>query len=372
MSVITIPRGARFRCLAVWVLGLTLGVAGSPTSAQETGRAESASNEVTPVANGDPLRDAEITEWIADLDDSDFEIREKATGRLTNAGVRAIPAVAQAAESENLEVATRALQVLKTLYESKDPDAQAEAAIAIKRLCDSPRKSIARRAAAILDAPHQKMKGATPAGGALPGLRFNARGLVPGGVARQVSVQNVNGKVQISVVEGSRRIQIGHSNNRDIVVKVTEPRPEGDEKNTREFKAIDLEEMRQKHPEGARLFEEYAGDNQFQGLGGQLFPGGFPPGFPGLPEIRNQGGNRGQAVQRRKGARNPSLPQPDLAVESLEKTQKRLGGLVERLRELSARQNIGAQEIEKLAEELKTIEDEVSESADEVRELGRP
>jgi hypothetical protein len=319
---------------------------------------------------GSTLTEEQVEQLINDLDHADFKVREEATRRLAGGGASVVPAVEKAAGGENLEVATRSLQVLKLLYEGKAVEAQADAAIAIKRLCDSPNKSIARRASAILDGnqPAERPEG----NGRLPALRLNARGLVPGGMARQVSVQNVNGQVQVSVVEANRRIEIRHNNQRQIVVRVTEPNPAAPGKETNEYKAQDLAELRDRHPEAARLFEEYAGDNALPDLGGNLFPGGFPPGFPQLPGLRGPRGNMKPPVRRRLDGAIPRPPLPDESAETLEKTQTRLRGFVERLRQLSTQENIAPQEIRKLADELKAIEDEVQESAEDLRDLKRP
>lgn len=329
----------------------------------------------SPLVNARPegetaLTEAQVEQLISDLDHADFKVREEATRKLAAAAALAIPAVEKAANGDNLEVATRSLQILKMLYEGKDVDAQAEAAIAIKRLCDSPNKSIARRASAILDGN----RGAETAKGAgrLPPLRLNARALAPGGMARQVSVQNVNGQVQILVVEPDRRIEIRHNNQRQIVVKISPSNPDAAGKEARESKAQDLQELREKHPEAAQLFEEYAADNAMPDLGGNLFPGGFPPGFPQLPGLRGRRVNPRPPVQRRLEGGVPRAPLPGESVESLEKTQRRLHGFVERLRRLSAEESIAPQELRKLADELKAIEEEVQESAEDLRELGSP
>jgi len=316
------------------------------------------------------LSDEQVEQLISDLDHADFKVREEATKKLAAASSLVIPAVEKAANGDNLEVATRSLQILKLLYEGKDVDAQADAAIAIKRLCDSPNKSIARRASAILDGSRGPE---TPEGaGRFPPVRWNARGLVPGGMARQVSVQNVNGQVQVSVVEPDRRIEIRHNNQRQIVVKITPSNPDAPGKGASESKAQDLQELRERHPEAAKLFEEYAGDNALPDLGGNLFPGGFPPGFPQLPGLRGRRAIPRPPVQRRLEGGIPRPPLPGESVESLEKTQKRLRGFVERLRRLSSEETIAPQEIRKLADELKAIEEEVQESAEDLRELGRP
>ena len=312
------------------------------------------------------LTESQIEQLIQDFDHAEFSVREEATRKLAAGTASVVPAVEKAAGSENLEVATRSLQVLKLLYEGKDVEAQADAAIAIKRLCDSPNKSIARRASAILD----RNLGAEPPEGAgrLPAVRLNARGLVPGGIARQVSVQNVNGQVQISVVEPNRRIEIKHNNQRQIVVKIADSNPAAPGKENSEYKAKDLQELRDRHPEAARLFEEYAGDNALPDLGGKLFPGGFPQ----LPGLKAPRGNFRPPVRRRLEGGIPRPPLPDESLESLEKTQNRLRGFVERLKQLSTQDNIAPQEIRKLADELKSIEEEVQESAEDLRELKRP
>jgi|688.fasta_scaffold218828_2 hypothetical protein len=335
-----------------------------------------ATSQAVSPAQGEPERAQELNEeqvdqLINDLDHADFKVREEATRRLAAGGAIVVPAVEKAACGDNLEVATRSLQVLKMLYEGKDIEAQADAAIAIKRLCDSPNKSISRRAAAILDG-NQSQK--PPDGAArLPALRLNARAFPAGGVARQVSVQNFNGQVQVSVVEANRRIEIKHNNQRQIVVKITDSNPEGAPKETREYKGEDLKELRDRHPEVARLFEEYAGDNDLPDLGANLFPGGFPPGFPQLPGLpRGARGNLRPPIRRRLEGGIPRPPLPDESVEALEKTQNRLRGIVDRLKRLATQEQIAPQEMRKLADELKAIEEEVQESADDLRDLGRP
>ncbi len=333
-------------------------------------RAQASSPAQVRRESGTELTEEQVSALINDLDHENFKVREEATQRLAGGGASVVPAVEKAASGDNLEVATRSVQVLKLLYEGKDVEAQAEAAVAIKRLCDSPNKSIARRASAILDG--NRPAESPPGAGRLPALRLNARGLVPGGMARQVSVQNVNGQVQVSVVEANRRIEIKHNNQRQIVVKITESNPAVPGKEASEYKAQDLQELRDRHPEAARLFEEYAADNGLPDLGGDLFPGGFPRGFPQLPGLRGPRGNLRPPVRRRLDGGIPRPPLPDESVESLEKTQQRLNGFVERLRRLSNQENIAPQEIRKLADELKAIQEEVQESAEDLRDLGQP
>src|SRR5579864_6008552 len=50
----------------------------------------------------------QIAQWVKDLGDNSFEVRERATKRLWEAGEAAETAVAEAAKSDDAEVARRA------------------------------------------------------------------------------------------------------------------------------------------------------------------------------------------------------------------------------------------------------------------------
>src|SRR5688500_6088272 len=62
----------------------------------------------------------QIRQWVKELDADSFATRQAATRKLIEAGQPAIEEIAKVAESESLEVTTRALDVLTKLYQSND------------------------------------------------------------------------------------------------------------------------------------------------------------------------------------------------------------------------------------------------------------
>ncbi len=69
----------------------------------------------------------QVKQWIALLDSDDFTEREAATEQLAAAGIAALGELEQAARSENLEIAWRAVEAIGKMLNSKDT-AQFEAA----------------------------------------------------------------------------------------------------------------------------------------------------------------------------------------------------------------------------------------------------
>src|SRR5262245_9098141 len=252
-------------CLSVVALAALLARAADETPAEKP----------DPAPAAETLSLKEIEALIRQLDDADFEVREAATKKLTAAGKVAIEPVAQAADTDNLEIATRAIGVLKELAGSPAEATRAAAVSALKQLSQSKTASVARRAAAAL-APSRR--------------EFDARrGLIPRGVnvqvvrggRVQVQVSNVNGQTEVNVDEDDKKIRITHEGGKDIVVEVTEPPDEGAKgkgPKTTQFKAADADELKKKHPEAHRLFEKYGsgGGGAFNVIVGNA--GAFPAG----------------------------------------------------------------------------------------------
>ena len=79
-----------------------------------------------------------------------YEIREEATRKLEKLGIDAIEPLFAAAAGENLEVTCRAIRALGMIYESEDDATFDAAEIALEQLAESPNRSAAQRAAAVL------------------------------------------------------------------------------------------------------------------------------------------------------------------------------------------------------------------------------
>jgi len=91
----------------------------------------------------------------AQLGSPRYELREAATKRLAQLGADAIEPLLAAAAGENLEVTARAIRAIRGIYESEDDTTFDAAEAALEHLADSPNRSAAQRAAAILAPPEQ-------------------------------------------------------------------------------------------------------------------------------------------------------------------------------------------------------------------------
>ena len=230
-------------------------------------RADDASVE-TAEASGALSEDVEIARLCRQLGDADFLIREQATKQLLAGGNAVIGPVADAAESDSLETVMRCLLVLRALYLCPEEPTREAARAALERLSSSRQRSAARRASEILNPPEpyspaaQRLLLRANANRAAMGIRvFQAAnpGALPAGGIR-VRTTNRNGDVSVLAEEDGRKVVITHQNEENIVVIVTEPPAAGEkEGKSSEYRAKDLAELKEKHPEAHRLFERYGG-----------------------------------------------------------------------------------------------------------------
>lgn len=215
-------------------------------------------------ADGTPAAvDSErIAAWIADLDSGDFAIRQSASRKLTAAGTAAIPAVVEAAESSfGLEVPSRCVKILTALVESDDDVTSESATSALELLAKSEKKTVAQLAQDALAKPK-----APPAINPF-GNRFGARVVIQQNFgAGNVRVQQriVNGQRETSIVEGDKKITITDTNDTDIVVTVQET--VNGQQQTKKYEGDDLADLKNKHPEAARIYEKYAHRNNVLGM----------------------------------------------------------------------------------------------------------
>ena len=126
---------------------------------------------------------------------------------------------------------------------------------------------------------------------------------INGGANQRVHIKVVNGDRTIEVQNGDEKIEIRDKNGKEIELKHTRP-VDGKEK-TDEYKGADLDDLKKKHPEAAKLYEKYApgngiaggvaaqiqiqaGPGVFRGGQIQLTPTEFGPISPGPRTIRAQ------------------------------------------------------------------------------------
>ncbi len=224
---------------------------------------------------------AEIGKWIEQLDDDKFAVREEATRKLTEAADEAIDLVRQAASGESREVASRAITVLRLLSEKDNKPAKA----ALEQLSQSDDTKVARRAKDALDTINENAK--------KPSIKIPAiQQMFPGGLNAQiqfggfgvktVKVTTVNGVKKISVKENDRKTEITDDPKKGIEVQVTE-QVNGKPKVTK-VSAKDVAELKKKHPEMHKIYEQYSGQNGIMIGGARAFQiGGAPIKMPGIP-----------------------------------------------------------------------------------------
>ncbi|MEI8383241.1 MAG: hypothetical protein WCJ09_24195 [Planctomycetota bacterium] len=87
-----------------------------------------------------------------------------------------------------------------------------------------------------------------------------------GGLNQTMEVSVVNGKRQIKVQNGDEKVEINDENGKEILLKHT--RPVDGKAKTDEYKAADLDDLKKKHPEAAKLYEKHGGANLGAGGGG--------------------------------------------------------------------------------------------------------
>jgi hypothetical protein len=92
-----------------------------------------------------------LSRWIAQLDSDEYWTREDASKRLFRAGRAAIGALRAAADSEKLEVSSRAVAVLSRLLELEDPQAELAAETALEEIAEGRVTSAAARAESALE-----------------------------------------------------------------------------------------------------------------------------------------------------------------------------------------------------------------------------
>lgn len=98
---------------------------------------------------------ARLRKLIADLDDNDYFVRQRATRKLVEAGSAGLPLVTKTALNGSFEASTRALRVLAMLVKSRNAKTAAAAIKSLRTIAASENARVARRAAFLLRGPNR-------------------------------------------------------------------------------------------------------------------------------------------------------------------------------------------------------------------------
>ena len=205
-----------------------------------------------------------IDRLVNQLDAPRFSERQSASEKLEALGAAALPALEKAAKGESLEVATRAIELLKKLLGSSEASTRTDARQALQRLAKGARPKASRLADEALKSKEQE-----DATNAAQAMKFGAIGIqfAPGNNARRIRVQNNNGNREIDIEEGDRKIKINDGNGQPIKIEVTKKAANGKE-STEKYEAKDVDELKKKHPEGYKIYQGW--ENQGNPLGLQV------------------------------------------------------------------------------------------------------
>jgi len=281
----------------------------------------------------------EISGLIQQLDAPDFSERQEASRKLSEAGKAVFPEVEKAADSGSREVATRAVEILRRHYSGGDLETKQAAEESLKRLAKSGNPAAAQRASDALNPTPMPTIQQVPIGAINPalipliqqrGIQIQLGGIAPGqNIVRRTSVRSVNGQREIEVQEGDKTTKV-----KDIAGGIEAEFTEkiNGKETTRKIEAKDLDDLKKKDAEVARIYETYS--RAVRGVQIGAVPGGAAPGgaLPGgalpVPAVRPPETVKrmiesiDRTIERQK-AQLPDDPTAQQRIESLERTKKR-------------------------------------------------
>jgi hypothetical protein len=215
----------------------------------------------------------EIARLIEQLDEPAFTDRQEASRKLSELGEVALPQLEKAAAKGSREATGRAMDLLKRQFHEGSDTGRQAAREALDRLSQSKFASTSQRARNVLRPPRD------PAtlplfGGMMP------NGLIPRGniVTRTVVTHESNGRRLVEVKENDASVKIQTLPSGRIEVEINERQNGRDVK--RSITARDLDELKQKDAEAAKIYEQYQ-PARMQGIAGLPDAIRLPPGRAG-------------------------------------------------------------------------------------------
>jgi hypothetical protein len=231
--------------------------------------------EATAVTSAQKPSAEELAKLIAQLDAPRFADRQAASEKLAAIGKPAIGALAKAAVGDSLEVTSRSIGLLAKLLESSDQATKAEARKALETIAKSNRPAAASRAQELLKPPAEQMPGGGGMGIGLGNIRIGGAAFGPGGFGHR-TMKIINGVKEIEAEENGKKVKIVDDPQQGISIEATTKKDGKDV--TEKYQAKDAKELEKKHPEGYKLYKEYAANQGPAGMG--MFGPAPAPGNP--------------------------------------------------------------------------------------------
>lgn len=289
----------------------------------------------------------QIADWVKNLNNPKYKIRENATSMLIKQSDLAVPAVTKAAETDDREISGRCLRILTTIYKGKDALGTVTAREGLRTLQKSKNKTVAALAnKALAKKTIEKPKNNNPrfpgGGGGVIIRRINK--VIGNG--ETIETQEKNGKRTTKVTTTDKKIVITDDakkkDDAEITVVVTKTDPQTKKTSTKTDKGKNLADLNKKAPEAAGYYAKYAGKHSKA-----------VPKFPrivGMPRIRING----KSVGGEKDTED--------AEDRIAKATKRLEAATEKLTKLATSKTTTSRDLKRVAAEMQLAQEELAEA----------
>jgi hypothetical protein len=218
----------------------------------------------------------ELSDWVRDLGDPAYTVRDKAQAKLMAAGELAFEPVTRAVAATEPEVRQRAVEILRRHAAGTSEPIGTKARVALEDLSRSEDMAVARAAASAMATNDRKRQAAEleatvrdrmmVRGGRavfmparpLVVARAKAIAIAPGATTLQISV--VNGKRSLIAEADGQKVEISDGGDGDkgdggIKMSITKKVDGKDVKES--FTAKDADELKTKHAEAYKVYEKY-------------------------------------------------------------------------------------------------------------------
>lgn len=218
-----------------------------------------------------PPTERELSDWVRDLGDPAYAVRDKAQAKLIAAGEFALEPVTRAVAATEPEVRQRAVEILRRHAAGASEPIGTKARVTLEDLSRSPDMAVARAATSAMATNDRKRQEAQVEaqmrdrmmvrGGRavfLPArplvvARARAIAIAPGATTLQISV--VNGKRSLTAEADGQKVEISDGGDDGIKMSITK---KVDGKEVKEnFAAKDADELKTKHAEAYKVYEKY-------------------------------------------------------------------------------------------------------------------
>jgi hypothetical protein len=218
--------------------------------------------DTLPAGDGPPNAAEGIARLVEQLDAPEFSERQEASRKLTEAGRAAFEEIEKSAQSGSREAAVRAVEILRNHFRGGDDQTREAAKAALERLAKSDNPAAAQRANLALNPPAEPQ--GIPINAFQPAMlpmiapaRLQIQmGNVGNRVVRRTSIRNINGQREIEQQDGDKITKVKDVPGGGIEAEITEKVNGKD--TTRKVEAKDLDDLKKKDADVARLYEQYA------------------------------------------------------------------------------------------------------------------